>query len=189
MFADICHYDQGTQHSIPKLYAETVMNIVKQHIQETIMNIKTAKPKTIIGASLGLVGILVAASLLGNHPAPTAQAIQPGTWLKQVRTLSKGKKATCLATVQSASDAVKQDDSFMDFNGDKISNFETAAGGAIADVPAGTNYTLTINSYAAGTAKGTMIYEHGYGTYNYTIQKLSKHGDWKLVSIIACKQS
>ncbi len=152
------------------------------------MNIKTTKSKVIIAAGLvGIITVVTVVALVGNRPA--AQSIQPGSWLKQVRESSQGNKNACLADVDSAAAAVKRDDRSMEFHGSKFSNFEMAAGGAIADVPAGANYDLTINTYANNTAKGTLAYEKNYGTYNYTIQKLPKAGEWKLVSIIACKKS
>ena len=151
------------------------------------MNIKTSKPKVIMGVGLvGIIGI-VAVVLLGNRP--TAQAVQPGTWFKQVQKLSKGNKAACLPNVRSAADAVSRDDGFTEFKGNKFSNFQETESSAIADVLAGTNYNLTINSYTGNTVKGTMTYGKGYGTYNYTTKKLPAHGQWQPVSIIACKKS
>ncbi len=191
MFADMCNEHgqdgQDTRGFVYKIYAETFVGVIKQNIQEVVMNIKTTRSKVIIGVSVvGIVAIAVVA-LTNNHPG--AQSIRPGTWLKQVRELSKGDKAACLANVQSASDAVNHDDGFNYFKGQKFSNFEDTEGMAIADVPAGTNYDLTINSYANNTVRGTMTYEKDYGTYNYTTQKLPAHGQWKLMSIVACKQS
>ena len=193
MFADMCsELDQNGQNTrgfIYKIYADTLVGVLTERIQEVVMNIKANKPKVVIGASLVGIGIVVTAVLLNNHPATGAQTIPPNTWLKQVRELSKGAKSACLANVQSAADAVKRDDGFEYFKGQKISNFEETESSAIADVPAGTNYDVTINSYANNTVKGTMTYEKDYGTYNYTNQKLPAHGQWKLMSVIACKKS
>jgi hypothetical protein len=191
MFADMCNehnkHGQDARGLAYKIYAETFMGILKERIQEVVMNIKTAKPRFVIGASIGLVGIIVAIVLL-NNDNHSAQSIQPGSWLKDVRAMSKGDKNACLANVPSAADAIKLDDESVEYQGNKFSNFEMTAGGAIADVPAGTNYTLTTNTYTNNIAKGTMTYDKDYGVYNYTIQKLPKAGEWKLVSIIACKK-
>jgi len=191
MFADMCHEreqnGQDTRGFAYKIYAETFTGVLAQHIQEVVMNIKTAKSKIIVSA--GLVGVIAIGALLTNYSVRAAQTIEPGLGLKQVQALSKGTKSACLADVRSAADAVKRDDGFMELHGNKFSNFEMTEGGAIADVPAGTNYDLTINSYTDNTVKGTLTYEKGYGTYNYTTQKLPAHGQWKLISIVACKQS
>ncbi len=191
MFADMCReLDQNgknTRSFTYKIYAETVAGILTERVQEVVMNIKANRPKVVIGVSLVSISIIATAILLNNHPTTVAQPIQPGTWLKQVRELSKGKKTACLANVSSATDAVKRDDSFTEFKGQKFSTFEEVEGGAIADIPAGTNYHLTINSYTNNTVKGTMTYDKGYGSYNYTTQKLPAHGQWQLMSIVACK--
>jgi len=190
LFADICHErnqsGQDTGGFAYKIYAETLASVLTERIQEVVMNIKANRPKVVIGVSL--IGIIATVALLNSRPATGAQPIQPGTWLKQVRKLSEGDKAACLANVSSAADAVKHDDSFTEFRGQKFSNFEEVEGEAIADIPAGTNYDLTINSYANNTVKGTMTYDKNYGTYNYTTQKLPAHGQWKLVSVVACKK-
>jgi hypothetical protein len=112
--------------------------------------------------------------------------IKPMSSLKQVRALSKGTQADCLANNKQAVAAVKKDDITHDFKGNKFSNFEMAASGGIRDVPAGTNYEVNIGSYDGTTAKGSVIYEGDYGTYNYTIQKLSGHGEWRFISMTAC---
>ena len=191
MFVDICNersqQGQDTHRFVYKIYTETLISVVTEQIQEVTMNIKTTKSKIVIGVSLVGIGSTIAVVALNNRP--TAQSIQPGSWLKQVHELSKGKKGACLPNIPNAAAAVHNDDGYMEFKGNRSSNFETAAGDAIADVPAGTSYNMTINSYANNTAKGTLAYEKGYGKYNYTIQKLPAHGQWKLVSIIACSDS
>lgn len=191
MFADMCNErsqnGQDTRSFTYKIYAETLAGVLTERIREVVMNIKTAKSKVAIG--LVLVGVIGIATVVLLSNRPTAQTIQPNTWLKQVRELSKGSKTACLPNVQGAADAVKRDDGSTEFNGNKISNFEETESTAIADVPAGTNYDVTINSYTNHTVKGTMTYEKDYGTYNYTTQKLPAHGQWQLMSIIACKKS
>jgi len=189
MFVDLCH--ERTQNGLDtrglayRLYAETLMGALTQHLQETRMNLKTTQAKVTIG--VGLIGIIAAIAILSNRP--TAQLLHPGLGLKQVRQLSKGTKSACLADSSAAANAVKHDDTFQVYKGTKFSNFESAAGIAITDVPAGTNYHLAINSYANKTVTGTLAYEKDYGTYNYTIKKLPAAGQWQLMSIVACQKS
>lgn len=186
MYNERVQLQLDTRGLVCKVYAETLAGIVKENIQEAVMTIKTTKTKLIIGAVLVAAGSLVAVVLINNRP--TAQTIHPGSMLKQVRDLSKGKKNPCLPNVQNAVNAVHQDDVVTEYKGNKMSNFEESASNAIADVPAGTNYDITINDYANGYAKGTMTYQKDYGTYNYLIHKLPAHGQWQLVSVTACKK-
>lgn len=152
----------------------------------------TAKKMKVLQTAGWLVLLIFIASFIlishyrNNRPA---QAISPGTFLEQARKLSKGKKDACLMPTQQATDAVGADDGYFEWKDEKISKFETAAGIAIADVPAGTEYKMNIHSYENGVARGSMAYEYGYGIYNYEIKKLPDAGEWELVSTVACERS
>lgn len=134
-----------------------------------------------------LVSISALALLGYYYDNRTAQSISPGTFLEQAQQLSKGKKGVCLTPTQQAASAVSADDGYLEWNGEKISKFETAAGFAIADIPAGTDYAVGVNSYENGVARGSMAYENDYGTYNYEIKKLPAKGEWTLISTVACE--
>lgn len=86
---------------------------------------------------------------------------------------------------QDAAAAVKADDKFYDEN-EEYSSFEMTASLGIIDVPAGTNYEVTIQRYDGTLAQGAVIYDGDYGTYNYTIEKTAEKGEWRFVSMIAC---
>jgi hypothetical protein len=176
---------QAARSFTRKVYAETLAGALRQHAQKTLATLSTTRSKAVIGVSL--IGLLAWVTIISHRPV--AQAIQPGLGFRQVQQLSKGDKSACLANNNNAATAVAHDDGFITYKGTKFSNFEATPGTAIADVPAGTNYDLTINSYTDTIVKGTMTYEKDYGAYNYTVRKLPDAGQWQLVSIVACKKS
>lgn len=188
MFADMCNEraqnGQTAGDLTRKVYAETLAGALRQHAQETWIVVSTTRSKAVLGVSL--IGLLAWVTIISHRPV--AQAIQPGLGFRQVQQLSKGDKRACLTNNDSAAKAVRHDDGFVTYKGTLFSNFEAAAGSAIADVPAGTNYELTISSYSDAIVRGTMTYAHGYGTYNYTISKLPAAGQWELASMVACKK-
>lgn len=192
-FTDLCHERERSGDSLfafaAGTYVETFAEIVKEHVKGVIMSSKVTKIKIFTGvAGVAVLASVTAFAIWGNRP-PVAQSISPLSSLDQVRELSKGEKDACLMDSQQAVDAVKKDDRTITFGEEEISNFEMAASSAIMDVPAGTEYKLTIHSYEDGVVKGAMAYEYGYGIYNYTIKKLSKVGEWELVSTVACERS
>lgn len=192
-FADLCHERKRDGDSLfgfaMGTYAGTFVEIIKEHIKGVVMSSKATKLKIFSGVvGLGLLASVAAFVIWQNRPI-VAQSISPLSSLEQVRELSKGKKDACLMDSQKAVDAVKKDDRISKFGDDEYSHFEMAASSAIMDVPAGTEYKMTIHSYKDGVAKGAMAYEYGYGIYNYTIKKLSKAGEWELVSTVACERS
>lgn len=192
-FSDLCHErvqaGEGLFGFAMGTYAGTFIEIIKEHIKGVVMSSKATKMK--IFAAVAGVSVLVVAAVfivIGNRPS-IAQSISPYSSLEQARELSKGQKEPCLMDTQQAHDAVKKDDVMFEFGDEKMSRLELEASGAIMDVPAGTDFRLTTHSYKDGVVKGAMAYEYGYGIYNYTIKKLPKAGEWKLVSIIACERS
>lgn len=114
-----------------------------------------------------------------------AQAIPVGTYFDQAKKLSVGKKPACLANTPTAEAAIKNDDTYVD-NNPEWSRFELAASAGIADVPAGTNFETTTNSYDGKIAFGTIVYDKQYGSYNYLIQKNAGAGQWQLTTFTAC---
>lgn len=147
---------------------------------------KLTKSKIIIGT--GVIGVvIVATAVLLVYPS-TAQPIPPESTFAQAQKLSRGDKESCLAETRTAAEAVARDDTTTEFGGTKISGIEMVASGAIIDIPAGTNFDITVSSYQSGSARGVLAYEKEYGTYNYTMQKQAKAGEWKLVSMTACKK-
>lgn len=137
--------------------------------------------------SVGLISVICLVLLGYHYSSRTAEPIPPGALLEQARELSKGRKGVCLDTNQQAASAVGADDGYLEWNGEKISKFEMAAGFAIADIPAGTDYDVIVNSYDDGVARGSMVYQGDYGSYNYEMKKSSAKGEWSLVSTVACK--
>lgn len=191
-FSDLCHErtrsGKGVFWFAVKTYAGTFTAIIKEHSKGAVMSSRATKVK-ILGAAAGLGTIVLVAGFIFVNNNQPAQSISPGSYLDDARQLSKGKKEACLMDTQQAVDAVSADDGFYEFGDEKISKFEMAAGIAIADVPAGTEYKMTIYSYEDGVAKGAMAYEYGYGIYNYEIKKLPEAGEWELVSTVACERS
>lgn len=145
--------------------------------------ISKAKLFMIAGIVSTLVIIVIVVFFLNNRQASTIPAMSS---LEQARELSQGKKDACLADNDQAVSAVKADDTYLDED-EAFSTFELTASTGIMDVPAGTNYETTINSYTDGRAIGSIDYEKDYGTYNYEIKKLSGVGEWEFVSMIACE--
>lgn len=136
------------------------------------------------------VGVPIAAAVTAvTLGAQQAGVIPPMSPLEQARALSEGTKETCLPDNEHAITAVKQDDKQLGSdNFNDVSHFEMMAGTAIMDIPVGTNYELTINTFEGRIARGTLTYDSDYGTYNYTMEKLPTVGEWDLVSTVACKQ-
>jgi hypothetical protein len=128
-----------------------------------------------------VVGVVV----LRNQPAGI---ISPMSSLEKARQLSQGNKDACLPNNAQARQAVADDDVIMKYEDTTFSQFELVGSEGIRDVPAGTDYDMTVHSYKNGTATGSLAYEKDYGTYNYTIQKQAKKGEWKFVSMKACEQ-
>lgn len=191
MFVDMCLERKQSGDSLfgfaLKVYAETSVGIVKESFKEMAMHSKTTKAKIIIVVSLVGLGTVITVGLLLNN-RPTAATIPPMSSFEQARELSKGAKDTCLGDNQQAADAVTRDDHRTVDEYGEFSRFEMIASEGIMDVPAGTNYEVAINSYDNNLAKGSLAYEKEYGTYNYTIKKLPKAGEWEFVSMTACEK-
>ncbi len=194
-FSDLCFERVQTGKGLfwfsVKTFGGTLVEIVKEHIKGARMSSTATKMKVLQTAGWLALLIFIASFILINHYRNNrpAQAISPGTFLEQARQLSKGQKEACLMDQSHVVDAVRADDGFYEFKDEKISKFESSAGIAIADVPAGTQYKMTIHSYENGIVRGSMAYEYGYGIYNYEIKKLPGEGEWELVSTIACERS
>lgn len=191
-FSDLCYErlqaGKGLFWFAVHTYTGTSIEIVKEYIKEGVMSSRATKVKVLAVAG-GCGAVFVIAGLVFMNSNHTAQSVAPFSSLEQARELSKGKKDACLMDQSDAVDAVRADDGFFEFNDEKISKFEMAASSAIMDVPAGTEYKMTIHSYDDGLAKGAMAYEYGYGIYNYEIKKLPEAGEWELVSVVACERS
>jgi hypothetical protein len=188
MFADM--YAERKQSDKPmlgfvlKVYLDTGAGVVTECFKEMIMSSKTMRIKIFIaGGIVVLLAVAVTFVLLNGRQATI---IPPMSSLEQVRELSKGKKDTCLTDNQQAADAVKRDDTSLDYAGNKFSRFEMVASEGIMDVPAGTNYEMAITTYDGTTVRGAIAYEKDYGAYNYTIKKLAGVGEWRFVSMTAC---
>lgn len=189
-FGDLCNECKQSGESMfgfaLKAYADTGIGIIKERVKEIIMNIKTSKSKLFIAVgSVGLLAVILISNLLNNRqPA----IIPPLSSFEQARKSSQGMKDDCLENDQKAVAAVRKDDrAFDETNG--FSKFDITASNGMRDVPAGTNYELTINTYDSKIAKGTILYEQDYGTYNYTVKKLSGAGEWEFMSMVACSKA
>lgn len=170
-----------------RTYAETFANVAKERANDMSTSLRTNRSKIIIGVGgLGLLSVASIFMLFNNNPNP-AQSISPLSSLERVRQLSKGKKETCLANNQHAMDSVRSDDDAVG-ESSKFSKFDLAASSGIYDVPAGTSYELTINTYENSVATGSLEYEQSYGTYNYVIKKLADVRQWEFVSMTACEK-
>ncbi len=178
-----------------RVFSDLFMTVGKEHyagLDEILNNgkrsaemIKALKAKLLITAGvISLFGIIAtAALLLDNHQAP---AIMPMSSLEQAEALSADEEDACIADNQQAIAAVKKDDTMFEYAGKQFSMFEQTASRGIMDVPAGTNYTVSIGSYDGSVAKGAILYEREYGTYNYSIKKLAGASEWEFVSMTAC---
>lgn len=191
-FSDLCREraqsGKGLFWFAAKSYSGTFVEIIKEHIKEGIMSSKATKLKVLAAAgSIGALAFVVGLVFMNSNR--TAQTIPAYSRLEQARELSKGKKDAYLMDSQQAVDAIKQDDRTYDFKDQKISKFETTAALGIMDVPAGTEYKLTMHSYENGIARGAIAYEYGYGIYNYEIKKLPGDGEWEMVQVVACERS
>lgn len=191
-FSDLCHEHVQADKELfwfaMQTYIGTFIEIIKEHIKGGIMSNRAAKIRVLAVVS-GLGAVLIVAGFIFISSDQAAQSIAPLSSLEQARELSKGKKDACLMDQAHAVDAVRADDGFFEFNDEKISKFEMSASSAIMDIPAGTEYKMTIHSYDGGVAKGAMAYEYGYGIYNYEIKKSPEAGEWELVSVVACERS
>lgn len=189
MFGDMCREHRASGEPmfgfVLKVYADTGAAVIKECLKEVVMNTKTTRGKCILVA--GVAGALVLigglAFILNNRPS---SVIKPSSSLKQAREQSKGKKEACLSNSTTAASAVRADDNYIG-GADEFSAFEMTGSEGIRDVPAGTNYEMTIHSYKDGRATGAVIYDKDYGKYNYVIKKLPKAGEWRFVSMVACK--
>ncbi len=170
---------------------DTLVSATKEHYvnfdaiiaadnQATAKNQQSKKRLLMFG--LAVTAVVVSLLLL----AQPASSIPPLSSLNTARTLSQGTKNACLTNDNQAAERVHSDDAGFTYAGITYSNFEATASSGIADVPAGTNYQLTIASYDGKLAKGTITYDGNYGTYDYIIKKLPGAGNWNFVSMVAC---
>lgn len=143
--------------------------------------------RTGFAIAIGVVLVLATAgAMLFLRNNRQASVIPPMSSMEDAKNLSNGKRQACLADNEQAVAAVKADDKYLD-EAEEFSNFEMTASGGIMDVPAGTYYDTTINSYSDDLVVGSITYEKDYGKYNYNIKKLSGDGEWEFVSMIACE--
>lgn len=182
-FADMCNEQKRSNENIGwfviGIFAETFVGIIKESSREVAMNIKENKSKMVLIG--GLITLLAASGgvLIMNKPG---NAIGPWSSYEEVKKQPNDKKEKCLADNPQAAEAVNKDDAWDG----EWSEFETEVSQGFRDVPAGTNYDTTVNSYDGKMAKGAILYDGEYGTYNYTVNKLSGAGEWKFVSMVAC---
>lgn len=183
------HYEHRHQGSsnvyfITKTYLDTGLEIIKEHSREVAMSTKKSTKLFIAAGTVGvLVAVVTAVYVLNNREA---SVISPLSSMEQARALSEGKKDKCLAENKQAASAVNEDDTYLDEE-QQFSRFELIASEGIKDVPAGTNYDITINNYDGKNVKGAVKYDKDFGTYNYIIKKENGAGNWKFVSMTACE--
>lgn len=122
-----------------------------------------------------------------TNTSSEVQVIKVGSTLEQARAASRDAKVPCLEETTAAAEAVRSDDTYLDAE-KTTSRFEFAAGFGIRDVPAGTRYDITINSYKDGVAVGSIFYDGDYGSYLYKTHKLEGKGNWQLEGLIPCRK-
>lgn len=186
MYTEHLQQHGNTFQFIAKTYLDTGLEIIKEHYKEVGMSTKKSTKIFITAGALSVLIIIGAVVVFMNNRE--ASVISPLSSLKDARALSEGKKNACLADTQKAAAAVKEDDTFLDKE-QQWSRFELIASEGIKDIPAGTNYEITINNYDGKTAKGAVEYDGEYGAYNYIIAKGEDKGSWKFESMTACQKS
>jgi hypothetical protein len=186
-FTDLCHERHQSKGNVSnyvlKLYADTCVGIIKERSKEVVMSSKANKSK-LIAISGGVMLVVFTTVLIWNNRQ--SNVIAPHSSLKDARELSERTKSACLTDDQQAVEAVKKDDTYIEDG--KYSKFSLTASEGLMDVPAGTMYEITINSYDGKTAEGTIEYEQDYGTYNYIIEKASGPDGWKFISMTPCQK-
>lgn len=187
-FGDLCNERKQSSDKIggfvAGMYAETFVGIIKECTKEVVMNTKSNKSRVLIVVGVGLLIITTVVVLRSNSD----DTIGPLSSFEDVKNKPNKKKYACLSDNQQAVDAVRRDDTGLGDNAE-FSGFDLAASEGFLDVPAGTYYDITINSYLDNTAKGTISYEKDYGDYNYIIEKDSPEGGkWNFISMVACEK-
>ena len=191
-FGDMCseqHTRLGLLGVCLHAYADTFVGIIKENYKEVVME-KSNRAKGIVVVSvLATVRIVGGLAFRGSRGS---EVIKPFSKLSEAREIaSKQEPAACLADSQTAIEQTRVDDKFFESPSgtqDQENSYlvmETSFG--LQDVPAGTQYETTINSYQGGIVQGSIIYSGDYGKYNYTIKKVSTDRAWEFVSMVPCE--
>ncbi|HMT19558.1 MAG TPA: hypothetical protein PKD20_05500 [Candidatus Saccharibacteria bacterium] len=190
-FGDMCWERQDAGEDLRsfviKTYAQTLFHIIKEQLEEVVMNVKHMNKRTYI--VMGVISLVILAgvmfAILLNRGSGL---INPGSTLQEVEKLSQGEKVACIQNNEAVRKSVKADDVYI---GDEkeFSKFETEVASGIIDVPAGTELKdITTGSYEQGIVRGSALYGELYGNYNFEAKYLNTPGEWKLVSLKACEE-
>lgn len=74
--------------------------------------------------------------------------------------------------------------------GSEQEGIEQAVLGQLTTVPAGTNVDMYFATFSKTTANGSAVYPKKYGSYNFTVKKVTPPKpdqlSWKVVSFVPC---
>lgn len=125
-----------------------------------------------------------------SKPQTEAQEIPEGTYFKEVKQLSTGKKPACFAPDPALTQVV-EDNGKLPYE----ESFSVAIGTVIPDMPAGFT-DVYLHEYTETKARGYEVFSDenqksfvgSLKSFNFSIERETAADQWKLESFIACTE-